>query len=667
MTHDKRLQYALAASLAFNTACVAVVGGAAARRQAAAHSPRASNALHPRPIQMADAESAAANPDPSEREKAGSGASGDGGGDSGPRSGGSSRRENGKGKLDTGKDDGRDGDNSVQADAALQRLQQLAARGKLSAAQRAQLAQAEARLQAQEARAPTRQAPQNATRLAGSAGGENRPHNSAQDRMALSGKTPVRTASARLSESDTAARQPAQTSTEGPSGQKKSGGDPFQSNAASSGKGGANSDKKMSVITQPSSPRKNAHGSAGGNSISPKMIKYGKMKVNLGTIHVTRPKGPVTGGGLSDQRNVEITAHYVVDDLKNQPKTFKPDKFLKMFPPNCKGDPGNTAKCLPTGGNTRLGGGTLHGLHDHITGMKYCVPGSGGFPGAGSPSQRLASSGSRARSAQQGAATSGSGHVSPVEQRYAQTGVSDPREPWAKVINPLHLPSAHGDARHMIPGAEAPREDQKWVYDPKEHTESAPPAERPSPLAQFRVSPRNIGSMSKFGTIEWDPPAKTTRKKQPYGGDGSGLLGLYYHGNTFEKFAFKKPDRNIDFNWSMGPPDPRLPMNYEYSVRWIGKLIPKVTDTYTISTASDDGVRLYIDGRLLISNWTLHSVSEDTTTIHLTAGTEHQIKLEYYEDGSGPAEMHLYWESPRVPKEYIPESCLRYPKARELQ
>jgi hypothetical protein len=186
-------------------------------------------------------------------------------------------------------------------------------------------------------------------------------------------------------------------------------------------------------------------------------------------------------------------------------------------------------------------------------------------------------------------------------------------------------------------------------------------------LPRFSVSPRTVGSLSKFGTLNWGKPLKIRHKKAPYGGDGTGLLGTYYLGEDFNQLVFTRPDRNIDFDWTGSPPDPRIAPGLVYSVRWLGKLVPKVSDTYTLMTDSDDGVRVYLDGKLLISRWSIHFESEDLTTVRLEAEHEYEIKLEYFENGLGPAAMKLYWEAPGVPREYVPESCLRYPLVRVAQ
>jgi len=191
---------------------------------------------------------------------------------------------------------------------------------------------------------------------------------------------------------------------------------------------------------------------------------------------------------------------------------------------------------------------------------------------------------------------------------------------------------------------------------------AATPGPKTLPLPRFQVSPRRIGSFSRFGTVNWGRPVKTPRRKQPYGGDGTGLLGRYYRGNNFQQLLFTRPDRNIDFDWPAAPPDPRFGRTEEYTVRWLGNLVPQVTDTYTLMASSDDGVRVYLDGRLLISNWSVHGPSEDTATVQLVAGHKYDIKIEYFENGYGVACIKLYWESLHVPREYLPEQDLRYPK-----
>jgi hypothetical protein len=98
----------------------------------------------------------------------------------------------------------------------------------------------------------------------------------------------------------------------------------------------------------------------------------------------------------------------------------------------------------------------------------------------------------------------------------------------------------------------------------------------------------------------------------------------------------------------------------DFSVRWTGHLNPRHSETYTFYTVSNDGVRLWVDGKLIIDNWTDHSTREDRGEIALTAGHKVEMKMEYYQGGGG-AVAKLLWASPSQKKEIVPENCLSLP------
>lgn len=98
----------------------------------------------------------------------------------------------------------------------------------------------------------------------------------------------------------------------------------------------------------------------------------------------------------------------------------------------------------------------------------------------------------------------------------------------------------------------------------------------------------------------------------------------------------------------------------DYSVRWTGQVTPQHSETYTFHTISNDGVRLWVDGKLVIDNWTDHSATEDEGKIRLDAGRKVNIKMEFYQGGGG-AVAKLSWSSPSQKKEIVPEDCLLPP------
>jgi len=143
-------------------------------------------------------------------------------------------------------------------------------------------------------------------------------------------------------------------------------------------------------------------------------------------------------------------------------------------------------------------------------------------------------------------------------------------------------------------------------------------------------------------------------------GTGTGLFGEYYSDTSFGTLVLTRTDSLIDFDWGLGSPDVLIP-DEEFSVRWTGTVQPRYTEAYTFTTTADDGIRLWVNGDLLIDDWNPHPPEEHSgqTAVALTAGQQYTITLEYFED-SLTAEVQLEWQSARQGREVIPTSQL-YP------
>ena len=102
--------------------------------------------------------------------------------------------------------------------------------------------------------------------------------------------------------------------------------------------------------------------------------------------------------------------------------------------------------------------------------------------------------------------------------------------------------------------------------------------------------------------------------------------------------ALVRQEAVIDFNWQLGAPDPALPAN-DFSVRWQSTQ-DFAEGRYRFTTYSDDGVRLLIDGRPLISSWRPMR-GYRSATVDLAAG-QHTVVLEYFER-AGAAQVRLNW------------------------
>jgi hypothetical protein len=139
--------------------------------------------------------------------------------------------------------------------------------------------------------------------------------------------------------------------------------------------------------------------------------------------------------------------------------------------------------------------------------------------------------------------------------------------------------------------------------------------------------------------------------------DGApGLKGEYYSGTNFNTLVLTRTDATVDFSWGAGSPDPLVPAD-NFSVRWTGRVTPPQTGTYTFYTVTDDGVRLWVNGVLLVDKWVDQGPTEWSGSIALDAGKSYTIEMDYYEHASG-AVAQLLWSSASVPKGVVPPAQL---------
>ena len=125
-----------------------------------------------------------------------------------------------------------------------------------------------------------------------------------------------------------------------------------------------------------------------------------------------------------------------------------------------------------------------------------------------------------------------------------------------------------------------------------------------------------------------------------------GLLATYYNNKTLTApTALTRIDSTVNYDWASGSPDPAVNAD-SFSVRWTGVVRVQTTGSYNFQTISDDGVRLYVNGALVINNWADHSATTDNSAaIALTAGIDYAITMEFYENG-GLAVAKLNWKKP---------------------
>lgn len=139
-----------------------------------------------------------------------------------------------------------------------------------------------------------------------------------------------------------------------------------------------------------------------------------------------------------------------------------------------------------------------------------------------------------------------------------------------------------------------------------------------------------------------------------------GLKAEFFDYTDLTGKVAERIDATVDFNWDVAEPVPGV--GDTFSVRWSGVVTPAHSETYTFVTRSDDGVRLWVDGKLVIDDWSMHAAAERSGQIALEAGKAYDLKLEYY-DGVKKAVAQLSWRSASQPKQIVPASALATERA----
>ena len=189
---------------------------------------------------------------------------------------------------------------------------------------------------------------------------------------------------------------------------------------------------------------------------------------------------------------------------------------------------------------------------------------------------------------------------------------------------------------------------------------SGPPADASGPPADASGPPLDAGAPPIDAAAP--PPDRAAPAPDAPLPVGTGLRGDYYDGVALELgdtgvLEHRRVDAVIDFDWGVARPVPDMDDDW-FSVRWTGQVMPLHSETYTFSTSTDDGVRLWIDGVLVIDRWVKQAASvTNTGTIPLTAYRRYAIKMEYYEE-TEQAVARLYWASPSQRREIVPRACL---------
>lgn len=111
------------------------------------------------------------------------------------------------------------------------------------------------------------------------------------------------------------------------------------------------------------------------------------------------------------------------------------------------------------------------------------------------------------------------------------------------------------------------------------------------------------------------------------------------------------------FDWGRGSPGPQV-RHDGFSARMEGHF-DFAEGPYRFSVTVDDGVRLYIDGALVLSSWAEYPERTSVKDVEMTAGSHH-VLLEYFESG-GLAVLWLRWQPLFPTTMQVPRTALSPP------
>ncbi|PIS44658.1 MAG: hypothetical protein COT22_09380 [Ignavibacteria bacterium CG08_land_8_20_14_0_20_37_9] len=174
------------------------------------------------------------------------------------------------------------------------------------------------------------------------------------------------------------------------------------------------------------------------------------------------------------------------------------------------------------------------------------------------------------------------------------------------------------------------------------------PLEAPSPL---EILKQNFGDKVKINYavgVRLDGESIPVPSKYLSTENGEeGLRGEYFDNMELKgRPVYTRMDKELYFDW--GGDSPFKNENWKtdiFSVRWTGKVKAPVSGHFIFDLISDDGVRFWLDDKLVIDHWTDHAPESREYEIQLVAGKEYKIKIEYYENGGG-AVCKLGWTLP---------------------
>jgi hypothetical protein len=148
-----------------------------------------------------------------------------------------------------------------------------------------------------------------------------------------------------------------------------------------------------------------------------------------------------------------------------------------------------------------------------------------------------------------------------------------------------------------------------------------------------RVDYYEAGGLARV-KLDYAPQVADTQWQATY------FFGVTPTGNPAFQQQEARGQNPLDYNWSVNSPRPGvLPPDY-WSAVWEGEF-PFDAGNYRFQVNADDGVRLYVDGLLVIDAWRDGYKTLSNRLLGIGAGV-HTVRVEYYQR-TGNAQLEVWW------------------------
>jgi uncharacterized protein YraI len=122
---------------------------------------------------------------------------------------------------------------------------------------------------------------------------------------------------------------------------------------------------------------------------------------------------------------------------------------------------------------------------------------------------------------------------------------------------------------------------------------------------------------------------------------GSNWTGAYYNNPTLSGSpVFNRIDPAVVFNWGPYSPGPGIGSS-NWSARWVTVQYMNA-GTYRFTITADDGVRVFIDGQIILDKFIAQAPTTYYVNVQVVAGN-HVIQVDYFQ-GVGDASLSVTWE-----------------------